>query len=66
MFITAQLERRSGCFTGRVQPPHPHGAGKLAALMALGALFGVGAASFEMKEGTAAFLEKRKPNFRGH
>lgn len=27
-------------------------------------LFGVGAASLEMKEGTAAFLEKRKPNFR--
>jgi len=27
-------------------------------------LFGVGAASAEMKEGTAAFLEKRKPNFR--
>ncbi len=27
-------------------------------------LFGVGAASPEMREGTAAFLEKRKPNFR--
>lgn len=27
-------------------------------------LFGVGAGSAEMKEGTAAFLEKRKPNFR--
>jgi enoyl-CoA hydratase len=27
-------------------------------------LFGVGAASPEMKEGTAAFLEKRKPDFR--
>jgi enoyl-CoA hydratase len=27
-------------------------------------LFGVGAASPEMKEGTAAFLEKRKPSFR--
>ena len=27
-------------------------------------LFGVGAASAEMKEGTSAFLEKRKPSFR--
>jgi enoyl-CoA hydratase len=27
-------------------------------------LFGVGAASEEMKEGTSAFLEKRKANFR--
>lgn len=29
-------------------------------------LFGVGAASSEMKEGTAAFLEKRKPDFRAN
>ena len=27
-------------------------------------LFGVGAGSAEMKEGTSAFLEKRKPSFR--
>lgn len=29
-------------------------------------LFGVGAASSEMREGTSAFLEKRKPSFRRH
>jgi enoyl-CoA hydratase len=29
-------------------------------------LFGVGAASDEMREGTSAFLEKRKPSFRKH
>jgi enoyl-CoA hydratase len=33
-------------------------------LMLEATLFGVGAASEEMREGTAAFLEKRKPRFR--
>jgi enoyl-CoA hydratase len=34
------------------------------ALMLEATLFGLGAASDQMTEGTAAFLEKRKPNFR--
>jgi HAD superfamily hydrolase (TIGR01490 family) len=35
--ITAQLVRRAGRFTGQVVAPHPHGAGKVAALQALAA-----------------------------
>lgn len=35
--ITARMERRDGRFTGRVEPPHPHGAGKVEALLDLAA-----------------------------
>lgn len=35
LVVATRLERRAGRFTGRILPPHPHGAGKVAALEAL-------------------------------
>lgn len=39
--VATHLERRSGRCTGRILPPHPHGAGKVEALEALAASAGI-------------------------